>query len=189
MTKRWFASLVQHRASATIAVMFTAMISGCGSFADFRDEHKGIQLEALKTAPGFKVAIYATGLPKARQMALGSSGTLFVGSNDGKVYALTTNGNQVWQTRTILSGITSPSGIAFYQGALYVSARTKVLRYNDIERHLDDPPAPATVIDGFPTQNDPVRTTCASGQMGNCIFPLAHRAIFAKPRMMNTARY
>ena len=150
MTKRWFASLVQHRASATIAVMFTAMISGCGSFADFREEHKGIQLEALKTAPGFKVAIYATGLPKARQMALGSSGTLFVGSNDGKVYALTTNGNQVWQTRTILSGITSPSGIAFYQGALYVSARTKVLRYNDIERHLDDPPAPVTVIDGFP---------------------------------------
>ena len=144
MKKKWFVSLVHRRASAAMAVTFIAMLSGCGSFADFRDEHKGSQLDALKTAPGFKISVYATGLPKARQMALGSSDTLFVGSNDGKVYVLTTNGNQVRQTRTILAGI------AFYQGALYVSARTKVLRYNDIENHLDNPPAPITVIDGFP---------------------------------------
>ncbi len=150
MTSKWLVSLVSHHASATIGFALAATLSGCAWFTDFREEHKGIQLETLKAAPGFKVSVYATELPKARQMALGSRGTLFVGSNDGNVYALTISGNQVTQKRTILSGITSPSGIAFYQGALYVSARTKVLRYNDIENRLDNPPTPITVIDGFP---------------------------------------
>lgn len=133
-----------------IAVTVTVMLSACGTLADLKDENKGIQLDALKVAPGFKVAVYATDLPKARQMAMGARGTLFVGSNDGSVYALSTNRGAVTHQRTILKGIVSPSGIAFFQGALYVSARTKILRFDDIENRLDSPPPPTTVIDGLP---------------------------------------
>ena len=130
--------------------MATAMLSGCGTLADWRDENKGIQMDALKTPPGLTVTLFATALPKAREMALSPGGTLFVGSNAGNVYALTLSGNQIKKQRTIITGIIDPSGIAFKDGALYVSARTKVLRYDDIENRLDNPPAPITVIDGFP---------------------------------------
>ncbi len=86
-------------------------------------------------------------------MALGANGTLFVGSNAGNVYALTLSGNQVTRKRTIFSGMNTSSGIAFSKGALYVSARTKVLRFEDIENRLDNPPAPTTVVDGFPDKD------------------------------------
>ncbi len=138
------------RLAPVVCMAVAVTLSGCGTLADFKDENKGIQLNALKVAPGFKVAVYATDLPKARQMAMGSRGTLFVGSNDGSVYALSTNGGAVTQKRTILKGINGPSGIAFFQGSLYVSARTKILRYEDIESRLDSPPVPTTVIEGFP---------------------------------------
>ena len=107
-------------------------------------------MEALKTAPGLKVSLFASDLPKVREMAMSPSGTLFVGSNAGNVYALTMSGNQITKQRTILTGITDPSGIAFKNGALFVSARTKVLRFDDIENRLDKPPAPITVLDGMP---------------------------------------
>ena len=107
--------------------------SGCAWLADARDEQKGIQINALQTAPGYKVQLYAKDLPKARQLAMGSRNTLFVGSNNGKVYALSLKDGMVTQQRTILAGIVSPSGIAFHDGALFVSARTKVLRFDDIE--------------------------------------------------------
>ena len=132
---------------ATAAIV---ALGGCSTLADWRDENKGIQMETLKTAPGLKVSLFATDLPKAREMAMSPSGTLFVGSNAGNVYALTMSGSQVTKKRTILTGITDPSGIAFKNGALYVSARTKVLRFDDIENRLDNPPAPITVIDGMP---------------------------------------
>ena len=138
---------------ALLAILFAlglGTITGCATLADWRDENKGIQMEALKTAPGLQVSLFATELPKAREMAMSPSGTLFVGNNAGNVYALTMNGDQVTRKRTILTGITDPSGIAFKNGALYVSARTKVLRYDDIENRLDNPPAPIIVIDGMP---------------------------------------
>ena len=135
---------------AALAAASLVTIDGCASYADWRDENKGIQLEALKTAPGLKVSVFATDLPKAREMALSTNGTLFVGSNADNVYALTLNGGHISKRRTILTGITDPSGIAPYKGALYVSARTKIMRFDDIENRLDNPPAPVTVVDGFP---------------------------------------
>ena len=43
-------------------------------------------------APGFRIEVYATGVPNAREMALGSKGTVFVGSRNkpagDKVYAV-----------------------------------------------------------------------------------------------------
>ena len=135
---------------ATFSLAALAALNGCSTLADWRDENKGIQMDALKTAPGLKVTLFATDLPKAREMVMSPNGTLFVGSNAGNVYALTMSGSQITKTRTILTGITDPSGIAFKDGALYVSARTKVLRYADIESRLDNPPTPTTLIDGFP---------------------------------------
>ena len=45
------------------------------------------------------------------------------------------------RVREIASGLRMPSGVAFRDGALYVAAVNTILRFDDIEARLDDPPA------------------------------------------------
>jgi glucose/arabinose dehydrogenase len=126
------------------------LFSGCGWLQDRRDENKGIQLQSLKVPPGYRVAVLARDLPKARHLALGPRGTLFVGSTAGNVYALTLSGNTVGRQRTIIKGLADSGGIAFHEGHLYVADRTRILRIERAEDRLDDPAAPMLVMDGFP---------------------------------------
>ena len=133
-----------NRVSVTLfAVAVGALMSGCATLQDWRDENKGIQLASLKTAPGYRVSLLATDMPKARHMVMGAKGTLFVGSMAGNVYALTMNGSTVAQKRVVVKGLTDPSGVAFRDGTLYVADRTRIVRFNNItgtsSRAYDDP--------------------------------------------------
>ena len=140
-----------NRVSVTLfAVAVGALMSGCATLQDWRDENKGIQLASLKTAPGYRVSLLATDMPKARHMVMGAKGTLFVGSMAGNVYALTMNGSTVAQKRVVVKGLTDPSGVAFRDGTLYVADRTRIVRFTNIEDNLDNPGSPITVIDGLP---------------------------------------
>ena len=110
--------------------------------------------DKLRTPPGFRIGVYTKDVPNARAMALGPGGTLFVGSRkDGRVYAVVDadGDNRGEQVHVIASGLNMPAGVDVRDGALYVSAVSRVLRFDDIERRLDDPPAPVVVSDGFPT--------------------------------------
>lgn len=116
-----------------------------------------VPIDKLKLPAGFKIAVYADNVRSARGMALGDKGTVFVGSMTARtVYALVdANHDNVIQPneiKTIATGLTQPTGVAFHAGALYVAAATKVVRFDAIEDHLDTPPAPITVIDGLPSQ-------------------------------------
>jgi glucose/arabinose dehydrogenase len=103
-------------------------------------------LQKIKLPPGFSISVYAANVPNARQMALGSKGTLFVGSRTaGNVYAVV-NGKVL----TIARGLSMPSGIAFKDGALYVAEVSRILRYDNIEDNLMTPPKPAVVTDKLP---------------------------------------
>lgn len=138
------------------AVVYAAMVvavSSCAWLQDRRDENKGIQLQSLQAPAGYSVSVLATGLPKARHMVLSNQGTLFVGSMAGNVYALSLSGNQVTRQRTVITGLTDPSGVAFRDGTLFVADRTRIVRFNNIEQHLDNPGAPVTVIDGLPDKS------------------------------------
>jgi len=114
-----------------------------------------LPLDQIKLPPGFVIELYATGLPDARQMALGDKGTLFVGSRRARrVYAVVDRdgdkkGDQVY---TIATGLASPSGLAFRDGALYVAEVSRVTRYDGIESKLDSPPQPVVVNDKLPTE-------------------------------------
>ena len=108
-------------------------------------------LKKIKLPPGFKIEVYASGLPEARQMAWGDNGTLFVGSFGAtNVYAVT-NKDGKHEVKTILKGLTMPTGIAFRNGSLYVVAIDKLLRYDDAETHLDKMPDPVVVYDDMPS--------------------------------------
>lgn len=63
---------------------------------------------------------------------------------------LTLNGSAVAQQRTVITGLTDRSGVAFHYGALFVADRTRIVRFENIEQQLDYPGAPVTVIAGLP---------------------------------------
>jgi len=105
----------------------------------------------IKLPPGFKIEVYASGLPEARQMAWGDNGTLFVGSFQAtNVYAVTNAADGKREVKTILKGLTMPTGLAYKDGALYVVAVDKLLRYDNAEANLDHMPAPVVAYDDMP---------------------------------------
>ncbi len=116
---------------------------------------KEVQLHLLKLPPGFTISIFNADVPGARQMALGTHGTVFVGTRDeGKVYAITTDKKDPAKTHvvTIASEMQMPNGVAFYQGDLYVADLNRILRFKDIENHLIHPPIPIIITNSLPDE-------------------------------------
>lgn len=88
-------------------------------------------------------------------MALGDKGTLFVGTRDqGKVYAVVPGkgGKGSPGVITIASGLNMPNGVAYRNGSLYVAEINRVLRFDNIESTLKNPPRPVVVNDSFPSE-------------------------------------
>lgn len=103
--------------------------------------------------PGFHIDVFADKVENARDMALGPKGTVFVGSMAaGKVYAVVDRNRDYKADRVVViaSGLTMPNGVAIHNGSLYVATASKILRFDDIERRLDNPPAPVVVRDNLP---------------------------------------
>ena len=102
---------------------------------------------------GFQVTTFAANVENAREMVLGPQGTVFVGSRTaGKVHAVIDRDGDHKADRVVLiaSGLDQPNGVAIRNGALYVATASKILRFDDIERRLDSPPAPVVVRDSLP---------------------------------------
>ncbi|MDY0041114.1 MAG: sorbosone dehydrogenase family protein [Desulforhabdus sp.] len=115
---------------------------------------RGIELDKIKMPEGFKIELYTDGLPNARSMALGEQGVLFVGTRtEGKVYAVVDRNNdrKADEVITIAQGLNMPNGVAYRDGALYVSEVSRVLRFVDIEKQLKSPSEPHVVNASFPS--------------------------------------
>jgi len=105
------------------------------------------EMGEITLPPGFRIEVYAADVPNARQMALGPGGVVFVGSRaEGKVYAVADR-----RAYVLASGLDQPSGIAFRDGALYVAAVSRILRFRDVARDLAHPPKPEVVSDAYPS--------------------------------------
>jgi glucose/arabinose dehydrogenase len=111
-----------------------------------------LPVERITLPPGFHIAILSDAVPSARAMALSPKGILYVGSLDGHVYALELQNGRMTARHVIASGLETPAGVAWRDGALYVSAVSKILRFDAIDTHLNDPPKPAVVTDTLPTE-------------------------------------
>ena len=110
-----------------------------------------IRLGEIKLPPGFAIEVLVRDLPGARSLALGTKGTLFVGSRgEGKVYAVRNAGTPRAEVITLARGLDSPNGVAFRDGALYVAEVSRVIRFDGIEDRLGNPPKPVLVNGSFP---------------------------------------
>ncbi len=132
---------------ATLAL--AAAASACQAAQD------SLPLEQITLPPGFRIHLYATGVDNARSMVRSPSGTLFVGTRrKGDVYAVVDRDGDYRADRvyTIDTGLRMPNGVEFRDGALYVAEVNRVIRYDAIEEHLEDPPQPVVVYDGYPSE-------------------------------------
>lgn len=109
----------------------------------------GLPLDEIKLPPGFRIGLYAR-VPGAREMALGNNGTVFVGTMAGKVYAVAAAGDHAGEVIPLAGGLDSANGVAYRDGALYLAEISRILRFDDIDQRLADPPAPVVVNDRFP---------------------------------------
>jgi glucose/arabinose dehydrogenase len=111
---------------------------------------KEIPLDKMTLPKGFSISLFASGMPNARSMTWGKNGTLFVGTRFvGNVYAVVEKDGKR-EVKTIAKGLHRSNGVAFKDGALYVAELSRILRYDNIEANLDNPPAPVVVFDALP---------------------------------------
>jgi glucose/arabinose dehydrogenase len=114
-----------------------------------------LPIDKLKVPAGFRVEVWADGIPEARSVALGDKGTVFVSNRLAKnVYAVVDRGGKR-EVKTILKGLNSPNGIAFNKGTLYVAERHRITRYDGIEDKLDNVPEGKVVVDGLDPTTQP----------------------------------
>ena len=127
-------------------IVSTLLSVGCAAAEE-------LPLDRIKLPPGFEIHLYATGVRNARSMALGPNGTLFVGTMDeGNVYAVLDQDqdDRADKIITLVEGWNMPNGVAIREGSLYVAEVNRVVRFDDIESHLEDLPAPVVIRDDLP---------------------------------------
>ncbi len=111
--------------------------------------------DLLRVPKGFKIELLTDAVPNARGLALGrfadGKGVVYAGSmREGKVYAVEIDGGRALKVHTVASGLTLPTGVAYRNGSLYVSAVSRILRFDGIDERLTNPPAPKVVTDKLP---------------------------------------
>jgi glucose/arabinose dehydrogenase len=109
-----------------------------------------LPVDKLKAPKGFKVEVYASGMPNARSLALGDKGTVFVGSRlVDKVYAIVDKDGKR-EVKVVASGLYRPNGVAFKNGTLYIAELSQISKIEGIEDKLDNPPKPTVIYNDLP---------------------------------------
>ena len=126
------------------------------------------EMTDITLPPGFHIGVFAGNVPNARQMALGPPGVVFVGSlSEGKVYAI-----RAVKVYVLASGLNMPSGLAYRDGALYVAAVNRILKFPDVARDLEKPPKPEVVSDAYPSDRHHGWKFIAFGPDGKLYVPV-----------------
>jgi len=152
-----------HRIGVSLALLLSSLLAVAGE----------LPVDKIHLPEGFSIAVLAR-VPNARQMALGDSNVLYVGSSrEGKVHAVQLD-SQYRATRTtvVASDLTMPVGVAFRDGNLYVSAVDRILRFDGMSKRLDNPPAPVTVRDDLPKERHHGWKFIAFGPDGRLYVPI-----------------
>ena len=151
-----------------------ALIASLAFTAVFASPATDAVLANIKTAPGFKLELYADNVPGARSMALGQNGTLFVGTRKEVVYAISgkPGSGEAPTVRVIAEKLNMPNGVAFRDGALYVAEIHRILRFDGIEDSLERIEPPKVVRDDFPKDRHHGWKYIAFGPDGKLYVPI-----------------
>jgi len=109
-----------------------------------------LPVDKLKLPKGFKIEVYASGMPNARSLRLGDKGTVFVSNRTlDKIYAIVDKGGKK-EVKVIAQGLYRPNGIALHNGTLYIAELSQISKIDKIEDNLDNPPKPTVIYSDLP---------------------------------------
>lgn len=110
------------------------------------------ELSQISLPEGFTITEYAK-VPNARSMVLSDAGILYVGNRRGdSVYAVLDNNDDGIgdEVLTIASDLFMPNGVDILDGDLYVAEVDKIIRFDNIDSSVRNPPVPVVVYDDLP---------------------------------------
>ena len=108
-----------------------------------------VPIDKIKLPPGFKVEVWADGIPGGRAIAEGENGKYYVGTRAlGRIYEVTDNG-KARTSRVVVDKLNQPTA-AYKDGSLYVVAVDKVLRFDGIAKNPNATPVDLTAKFNFP---------------------------------------
>jgi glucose/arabinose dehydrogenase len=145
-----------------------------GSISAITGSSADLPLDQIKMPAGFSISVYAE-VPNARSMVMSPTGTLFVGNRSSNaVYAVKdTNGDQIADKKWVIaSGLQSPNGVAVKNGNLYVAEISRITRFSEIEKNIDNPGKGEVVYDKFPTDRSHGWKYIAFGPDGKLYVPV-----------------
>jgi glucose/arabinose dehydrogenase len=109
-----------------------------------------LPVDKLKVPKGFKVEVYASGIPNARSLRLGDKGTVFVSNRTlDKIYAIVDKGGKR-EVKVIAKDLYRPNGIALHDGTLYIAELSQISKIEKIEDNLDNPAKPTVIYSDLP---------------------------------------
>lgn len=132
---------------------------------------EGLYMVYLDIPEGFNMEVYGR-VNNARQMAMGSDGTLFVSNRQGgNVYAAKDiDGDfKIDELDTLMEDLNLPNGVAFKDGSLYVAEVSKLWRIDDVE---SSPKEPVLIYEDYPTDRHHGWKFIAFGPDGKLYIPV-----------------
>jgi glucose/arabinose dehydrogenase len=131
------------------------------------------ELDKIKMPEGFAIARFAD-VPGARSLTISPSGVIFVGTRGDRVYAVTDENNDWAADRVYLiaDNLFMPNGVAFRDGDLYVAEVNRILRFDDVESRLENPPDPVVINDSYPNDRSHGWKFIAFGPDGKLYVPV-----------------
>jgi glucose/arabinose dehydrogenase len=141
-----------------------------------------IPISKLKLPAGFKAEVWASGLPGGRAMALSDDGKkVYVGTRViGRVYEVTDEGAKR-SVRVVVDKLTQPAGVAFKDGALWVFAIDKVLKFDGIAKSGDVKPEDLTAKFDLPKEQHHNWKYVAFGPDGKLYVPFGSPCNICEP--------
>jgi len=135
----------------------------------------------LRVPPGFRVEIWASGMPGARMMTRGPRGKIYLGTRGiGRVYEVTDRGG-VRETRVVVDKLTQPNGVVFKDNSLYVMAVDKFLRFDGIESNPGVAPVDITAAFNLPPKQHHNWKFLAAGPDGKLYVPFGAPCNICEP--------
>jgi glucose/arabinose dehydrogenase len=141
-----------------------------------------IPVSKLKVPAGFKVELWSSGHPGGRAMALSDDGKkVYLGTRIiGRVYELSDAGDKR-TVRVVVDKLTQPAGVAFKDGALYVFAIDKVLKFDGIAGNPNAQPVDMTAKFDLPKEQHHNWKYVAFGPDGKLYVPFGSPCNICEP--------
>jgi glucose/arabinose dehydrogenase len=109
-----------------------------------------VPVDKLKVPTGFKIEVYASGIPNARSLRLGDRGTVFVSNRTlDKIYAIVEKDGKR-EIKVIAKELYRPNGIELHNGTLYIAELSQISKIDKIEDNLDNTPKPTVIYNDLP---------------------------------------